>query len=230
MELTQQVSNLQDEVTLLKGEIKTVLKEMRTALLSNDNPFAAGPVPTFRAVGRAGGEDGESGAAESKPAEAPPEEPQAVTDKVPSTGPDWPSTPAGLPNAGPVPAPEPASAPTPLRPAQQDGGTPQSQPQAGKTDWNLLTIASLATWVEESLATLGSRRMALVLELACFAELISPDLRDVLKQMTETEPEQGGDRPSNVNDCLVVLRQLEAILQGEKVQRLPRRRARRRAR
>ncbi len=42
MELTNQVATLQDEVKLLKGEIKSILKEIRTAVLSRDNPFAAG--------------------------------------------------------------------------------------------------------------------------------------------------------------------------------------------
>jgi hypothetical protein len=46
--------------------------------------------------------------------------------------------------------------------------------------------------------------------------------------MSQFAPEQEtNERPMNINDCLVVLHQLEAILQGEKVKRLPRRRARR---
>jgi hypothetical protein len=67
-----------------------------------------------------------------------------------------------------------------------------------------------------------------VLELACFAELLSPDVKSVLCDMSQFAPEQEtNERPMNINDCLVVLHQLEAILQGEKVKRLPRRRARR---
>ncbi len=49
MELTEQLGTLQDEVKLLKGEIKAILKELRTAVLSSDNPFtmdAGGPKPS----------------------------------------------------------------------------------------------------------------------------------------------------------------------------------------
>ena len=46
MELTSQVANLQDEVKLLKGEIKAVLKDIRAAVLSENNPFALNAAPS----------------------------------------------------------------------------------------------------------------------------------------------------------------------------------------
>ena len=41
MEITHQIANLEDELKLLKGEIKSVLKEIRAALLNQDNPFTS---------------------------------------------------------------------------------------------------------------------------------------------------------------------------------------------
>ena len=92
----------------------------------------------------------------------------------------------------------------------------------------MLTIASLAAWSEDALRSLGPKRFQIVLELACFADLVTSDVKDTLSNMAELVPDQEADeRPMNINDCLVVLHQLEAILQGDKVRNLPRRRRRR---
>jgi len=264
MELTQTVSVLQDEVTLLKGEIKTVLKELRAALLSNDNPFSL-DAPKFHSVDRpAEGSADAAGAEAPSPAQpSPPEAPAAAPPEsqtpvpapppaapgepagtAPIAGPEIPAPPApvlgevaGTPTAGPLAAlPADKSAghePVPLRPSRR------AEERAGEADtavslaprWDLLTIASLAAWLEDALASLGTKRLRLVLDLACFAELISADVRDVLRDMAQVDPDQtGGDRPMNINECLVVLHQLEAILKGEKVSNQPRRRTSRRRR
>ena len=68
MDLTNQVATLQDEVKLLKGEIKSVLKEIRTAVLSQDNPFSVNSgTSAFQAVNHsAGDESGDSGKKQMK--------------------------------------------------------------------------------------------------------------------------------------------------------------------
>jgi hypothetical protein len=56
-------------------------------------------------------------------------------------------------------------------------------------------------------------------------------VRDVLGGLADlVPPREGEERPMHVNECLVVLRQLEAILQGEKITKLPRRRGQRHSR
>jgi hypothetical protein len=42
MEQTDRIAALEEEVSLLKGEIKSILQEVRVALLSRENPFAGG--------------------------------------------------------------------------------------------------------------------------------------------------------------------------------------------
>lgn len=227
MEITHQIANLEDELKLLKGEIKSVLKEIRAALLNQDNPFTSNS-PGLRAGG-------------------------ALPTSLPDAGP----APADvLPlHPAPPPVPEPASSPfaTPPPVAQHDQhaepqyAIPTSEPAAPaqpiplhgqrpadgepfEPRTSLLTIASLLAWVEDALASLGARRFRLMLELAYFAELLSPDVRDVLRDVAEIwANDQEPEGPVSVNECLLQLRQLEAILHGEHVTHIPRRRLRRRS-
>lgn len=108
---------------------------------------------------------------------------------------------------------------------QDEPALEQRAPVKERPSWSLSTIAGLAVWAEDALGTLGPRRFQFVLELATFAELLSSDARDVLASLMDTDTlSHEHDRPLNVNECLVVLRQLEAIVHGEKVIKLPRRR------
>jgi len=40
MELTSKIASLEEEINVLKGEIKTILQEVRAALLARENPFS----------------------------------------------------------------------------------------------------------------------------------------------------------------------------------------------
>ncbi len=217
MEITSQIANLEDEVKLLKGEIKSVLKEIRAAVLSQDNPFSMNAISLT--------------SPSASPALAQPVPPPAH-EAAPQGSPPL-SFPA-------PPRPEVAAEPPQIfheEPAARRRAPEAARPREDAPDPadddkrpSLLTIASLLGWVEDTLISLGPCRFRLTLELAYFAELLSPEVRDVLRDLPQlwpdaTEPE----RPLSVNECLLVLRQLEAILQGEQVTRLPRRRARRRA-
>ena len=126
---------------------------------------------------------------------------------------------------------KPANEPIPIRPVnQQDEQTleqlaDEAAPVKERPSWSLPTIAGLAVWAEDALMTLGQRRFQFVLELATFGGLLSSDAREVLGSLMDADTLSHEDeRPLNVNECLVVLRQLEAIVHGEKVVKLPRRR------
>ena len=297
MELTNQVANLQDEVKLLKGEIKSILKEIRTAVLSRDNPFSVGldSVQTAADKRSAPTEEPSSSAVDlspiapalqipplaSAPEPTPPPQPILIQG-APPPAPPWagsvptpqpapaPFTPAaaptplappsiqpepeapGAPHATPTKIPQgaaaaealeahepealedeekPANEPIPIRPVnQQDEQTleqlaDEAAPVKERPSWSLPTIAGLAVWAEDALMTLGQRRFQFVLELATFGGLLSSDAREVLGSLMDADTLSHEDeRPLNVNECLVVLRQLEAIVHGEKVVKLPRRR------
>jgi hypothetical protein len=95
----------------------------------------------------------------------------------------------------------------------------------------VLTVASLASWTEDALDALGAQRFQIVLELASFAGLLPADVRDALKAIAKAMPEpEPKERTMNVNTCLVLLRQLEAILEGEEeLEHRPKKLARKRA-
>lgn len=298
-ELTSQVKILEDEVALLKGEIKAILTEIRTAVLSRDNPFTAGGGGGFSDDQHASAATPQSPSAEPQ-ALAP--EPPAPTPGIPDLTISLPMTdpqqqpPAVPPWAGAIPSQQPAPAPfmpgppqTPGAPApppvvqgpqvviNAPGATPSppgagaeappvtppsstesrsdpapsdgepedeetsnepipirsnmaddveaSEPQRERPAWSLPALAGLAVWAEDSLASLGPRRFHFVLDLATFSGLLSPEAREVLSGLIDADSlSHEEERPLNVNECLVVLRQLDAIVHGEKIMKLPRRR------
>lgn len=244
MEMNQQLSGVQDDLKLLKGEIKNILKELRGAILAEDNPFTKGAgTPTFRAVGRGEKADAEEPEEPEKEEEPESEDSTEPDDSTANSGPTTPppgalgggppTPPAGALAGGPTTPPAGApggtsNEPTPLHGTQLEASGEEDHDAPGKPEWNMLTIASLAAWSEDALKSLGPRRFQTVLELACFAELFTSDVKDILSKMAEISPEEPADeKPMHINDCLVVLHQLEAILQGDKVRRLPMRRRRR---
>ncbi len=292
MDMKVQVSALQDDVNLLKNEIKTVLKELRTAVLSRDNPFSAstGQPPLQADASTASASSDEDKEPEEKPAKtqdpaptpstpplagapgAPPGAPPAgmapgvpagMAPGAPPAGMAPGAPPAGMapgmppgmapgmppgmapgmppgmapgaPSAGMAPgAPPPAAASSataedePPARASRGAGRPklkvvrQDEEEPPEQHWNLLTVASLASWAEEAVETLGLRSFQIVLELACFADLLTPKLRDVMENVGRLSPEQDDDGlPMNINECLVLLRQLEAIVCGGAVEQAP---------
>ena len=102
----------------------------------------------------------------------------------------------------------------------EDGEPGAGKPPAPK--WNLLTIAGLLLWAEDAVATLGARRFQIVLELASAAALLPAETRDVLSRIVDlVTEEKKAEQPMNVIECLVILRQLDSLLHGENVVRLP---------
>jgi hypothetical protein len=224
MELNQQITTLQDEVKVLKGEVKNILKEIRAVILSSDNPFAPDGTPQLRPLALPGSDapapQGEAGASDTgpgpfaEPLPAPREAPAPAIEPTPAP---VASTPAPHVAAAPAAEPEP---PAPVAPVYEEPTAPR---------WNLLTIATLTAWAEEAVQSLGRQRFQMVLDLATFAGIINGELRDVLNQVARFAP--AGDKheqPATINQCLVLLRQLEAILNGEDPGELTLRRAARR--
>ncbi len=251
MDMKVQVSALQDDVNLLKNEIKTVLKELRTAVLSRDNPFSAStgqPQPQADAAGSSASSDEakepeEKGVKAQDPVLTPSTPPLTGAPGAPPAGVGPGAPPAGVgpgaPPAGVGPGAPPAGVGPGAPPAGVGPGAPPERASEGagrpklkivrpdeeeppEQHWNLLTVASLASWAEEAVETLGLRSFRIVLELACFADLLTPKLRGVLENVGRLSPEQDDDGlPMNVNECLVLLRQLDAIVSGGAVEQAP---------
>jgi hypothetical protein len=206
MELTSQLANLEDEIKLVKGEIKSILKEIRAAVLNSDNPFSN---PTaLKQVAPA----------------APPVDPDAPEEATPFV-----PRPVDVGNgAAAVSQPVPVGDSPFAEPVQLRAEAHDAVPERPRT--SLLTIAALLAWSEDAIAVMGARRFRFMLELAFFADLLSPEIRDVLRDAADAwSKDSDSDQPVSVNECVLQLRQLEAIANGERVERIPRRRPKRRS-
>lgn len=247
MELNQQVANLTDDVNLLKGEIKTILTELRTAVLSSKNPFSSdagklssGSADADRASSLALAAEDEPASPEPPPpvpvvmpalSIVPPTAPPADSPPPGATGADPPAAgpgapPPGFANAGPKPGAGPGLPPANASAAAAGEAKEQAGREAAddaelKDDpkpakgWNLLTVVSLAAWAEEAIAQLGPKAFQVVLDLSRLAKLITPETKDVLVNISQLSAgQEGPERPIKINECLVLVRQLEAILHG----------------
>ncbi|GAF89924.1 unnamed protein product, partial [marine sediment metagenome] len=122
----------------------------------------------------------------------------------------------------PTAAPEPPLAPAEPTASQastsaRPRGTPEPEAEKGAAPvaWSVPTIAGLVAWADETASRIGPTHMQMVLELARFAGLISPDAEEPLLKIVKLASSRKDSAATSVNDSLVALRQLEAIFQGE---------------
>jgi len=230
MELNAKIASLEDDVKLLKGEVKLILSEIRTAILGQDNPFAdpgqalrADPGalesrPPIRVV-RVASEDDEAETSEQPS----PKAPEAIWDDEAETLVPEPATAVEEPQPEePAPAPvrpvatrrAPAQPPEPVPIARVE---PTPAPAAGSTPrWSLITVAGLAVWAEEAVKQIGSERLRILLDLCEFTGYLSGPAKEALLKVTSLGL-QAEERttPPSANECLVVLCQLDALMRGE---------------
>ncbi len=231
MELNAKLASLEDEVKLLKGEVKLILSEIRTAILGQDNPFAE-PGQALRA---------NPGALESRPpirvVRVPAAEEEALDEppqrevtweaepepKVPDIDlfeepePEGPSAPPQPIKQEPVPEPPvaivepaPAAPPLPAPPPVQAAPAEKSEPR-----WSLITIAGLAVWAEEASKQIGPERLQTLMDLCEFSGYLSAPAKEALMKVASLGQADEPETPASVNDCLVVLAQLDALLKSD---------------
>jgi len=231
MELNAKIASLEDDVKLLKGEVKLILSEIRTAILGQDNPFAdpgqalrADPGalesrPPIRVV-RVASEDDEAETSEQPS----PKAPEAIWDDEAETLVPEPATTVEEPQPEePAPAPvrpvatrrAPAQPPEPVPIARVE---PAPAPAPGSTPrWSLITVAGLAVWAEEAVKQIGSERLRILLDLCEFTGYLSGPAKEALLKVTSLglQAEERTTPPPSANECLVVLCQLDALMRGE---------------
>jgi hypothetical protein len=241
MEITAQIAALEEETKVLKGEIKSILEEIRGAVLAQDNPF--GPrsgLQVFQPIERSSpGEERPSHEDEGTAAlrTTPPalaqahDAPPAVTPAEPASG-----TPGiwDVPQQVPLPAaagmvPQ-ATAPSAM--ATGNAGVapvPQFPEAATSCPWSVSTIASLVAWVDETTTRLGSTHLHMILDLARFAGILPSEAEEALLKVIKLASGRKDNSTVSVNDTLVALRQLEVIFQEPEGDELTVLRRRRRA-
>ncbi len=108
-------------------------------------------------------------------------------------------------------ASDPNGAPSPLaRALRQENREQPAERRPSAPD--VRALAALLTWVEETRERLDERRYRVVLNLARYGDLIDPELEKTLLDAAETVGGTQEQEHASVNDCIVALRQLEAIL------------------
>jgi hypothetical protein len=216
--LSSKIAGLEDEMRIIKGEVKQVLTEIRSAILTQDNPFEEG------------GSQRAPRSIQIVPSMA--AEPTRVEIVMPK--PES-SPPAGTPAHAEPTQHQKAPDPQPLHPAaqtyeeppmveapiqqRQETARPTPTPRQiasppKQTRWSLLTVASLAAWVEEAIGRLGAKRLALLLDLCEVSGYLTSEARQALGGVGDLEIEEPTEVVSPM-EVTVLLRQLDALLQGE---------------
>ena len=194
-QLENRVASLEDEHKIVKGEVKQVLTDIRTAVLARDNPFDNDNAPAAAAVMMA----------QTSPV-------AKVELVVPSVEQEHETAPQ--PQAVPTAKPT-SSEPVPIRPSGALTAPVQAmEPAPARPRWTLLTIAGLANWAEDAMRTLGALRVEILLDLCEAAGHVSPEARVALSRITELDLPEPERAPTN-NETLAVLRQLDALINDE---------------
>ncbi len=207
MEINHRLELLEGELKIVKNEVKEILSDIRSAILDRENPFATagfGP-PTGARI-------------QVVPADPPQEEPEPLPEPIASPAwpepqqPEQPQPPPAQQLPAPMPPPEPAALPPPPARLHAVGAAPgeeDSQPL-----WSLLTISSLMLWTDDAVRRLGPARLELMLDLCEIAGYIGERTRSALLRAVRNDAPEPGKTPT-ANECLLALRELQALLHDE---------------
>jgi hypothetical protein len=239
MEITAQIAALEEEVKILKGEIKSILEEIRSAVLAQDNPFGPQsglgvfrPIERSDSTGEPSAQPNEASPGPTTPPVAVDETDEALAGVAPAESPGAPPGDWGGPQMASLPAtagaglqaeplrpraeagPEPAPLP-PMRTGNPEASAAQPAAEAPTAySWSVSTIASLVAWVDETTSRLGTSHLQMILDLARFAGLLPQEAEEALLKVIKLASSRKDSATVSVNDTLVALRQLEAIFQG----------------
>lgn len=201
MDLNSKVTQLEDEIKVLKKEVQAVLLDLRENMLNRENPFSPQPqmapmvvAASFNAPPPPAEEKKES-PLEEMPKEAPPakeevELPPAITEAFESDEPEE------------MPRKKEAKPPAqgdddlvlawkPAGDAEKGEFLPGNKNTAGgKAGKNTLeTISSLMGWVETSVARLGFERTQAILDISEMMGHLSPEMKVILVKFMHPGPE-----------------------------------------
>ena len=199
MELGSKVSALEEEIAVLKGEIKTILQEVRTAVLARENPFAVESADGLRAP---------SPATQAFPEPSMPEpEARLTIESLP-----MPSEPATPEPQATVAAPSPI--PFPGRDETDAARYEASMQPAGSRRWSAGSLATLIAWTQETASRMDASDLDIVLSLARYGGLIDEELETTLTKLSKPLfKEDSEPQPKGVTDYLLALRELSALIE-----------------
>ena len=191
MELQAQLTALEEEVGMLKGEIKAILQEVRVAVLARQNPFLSDDYD--RAAPNAASSNAFTSGAAHTPAPAP-------------------TMPAVAGEAAPAPAPVIAAEAAPrtvkLAPFEPDEIGAHG-PILGTTK-RPVDLAALMVWVQESAESFNHTEFVMLVTMASYADFFDEGLKQALLDMSE-QVVRDHTAKASLADFSLALKKLEAI-------------------
>ncbi len=218
MELNDKVTQLEDEIKILKSEVQAVLLDLRDSCLSGENPFnpAASPVNIQPII-------------INQPPPVP-DEPPPATDEEHEVTPEENRESEPPEREEPANEPEPADKPEliasektaheevkrawraeiepGLRGLQFKAREATAGPE-GKAD--LATIAGLVQWVTESTGRLGRERTNVILDTSEMMGHLPPDIKEIMAKFISLTPD-GCSGEVTTRDYLMSLIGLDSLL------------------
>jgi hypothetical protein len=192
MELQAQLTALEEEVGMLKGEIKAILQELRVAILARENPFlsndldrpgpAANPASLFDI------------------SDLPPVPPAAVP--APRT-----ATPVVMAQEA---APQPALEAQPASRSKTDLPAVENSGPLLKTGKRPIDLAALMVWVQESAEGFSHSEFVMLVTMASYADFFDEGLKQALIDMSQQIARDPSEKAS-LADFSLALKQLESI-------------------
>jgi hypothetical protein len=244
MATEERIKALEDEIKILKNEIKAVLLDLREQYLNIQNPFnynMSTSADTFSSVGTEQGDKEtniDEGVGEAKTDNAFPEV-KAVEDQRPASelpgrqkakkasgsGPEIKmiessGTDSAMLGAGPeITSEEEFEEAPPTKAASLRNKKKGKQSFAegdGKSD--IVVIAGLTQWIDQSTAKLGKERTEALVEMSSTMGRLPPDIKDALVRMARLSLHEPNVQSITASDYLSVLAQLENLISGSKLQ------------
>lgn len=188
MELQSQVTALEEEVGMLKGEIKAILQEVRVAILARQNPFLFSesdrPAATAHSSNPFDLSDSPAAPAPAAPAPAPAAEPQAPT------------------------AAELATRVVKLA-AIDSMEAEQAAPGPAITK-RPIDLAALMVWVQDCADSFNHTEFVMLVTMASYADFFDEGLKQALVEMSVQISREHTTKAS-LADFSLALKKLEAI-------------------
>jgi archaellum component FlaD/FlaE len=195
MDLNSKVTQLEDEIKVLKKEIQTVLLDLRENMLNRENPFSPQPLVMSSVPMVAVAVEEKEKAVEEKPVETPEAKEEIELPPV-ITGAFEADEQVEMPRKK-----EPKAQTTDIdemvlawKPIEDDSKK-TCLPGAKKTDGDkpdknvLECITSLVNWVENSISSLGFERTQAILDISEMMGHLSPEMKAILVKFMHPGPE-----------------------------------------
>jgi hypothetical protein len=204
METNERVTQLENEIKILKNEVQAVLLDLRDKYLESENPFNESASPPAQSPQQIIINQPPAGSDNKKAVE-----PKAAIPEEVHKNEQEPPTVVYKKESKPEIAHEEVT-----RARQVEGDLHHNKPlktHDTSHDFNLVTIGGLASWADESVRKLGRQRTETILDVAETMGLLPPDLGRIITKLISIESD-GHTEVMPVRDYLDSLLMLTTLL------------------